>query len=86
MAELKLTIGPLSASASANNAKATTTLNNFLGAIGYTGPNTDQAKLNAIVAHLRSYITNRAREYQVKVTSRTAEQAALTDPANAFED
>lgn len=86
MAELKLTIGPLSASVSANNAKAQTVLNNFLLHIGYSGAQTDQAKLNAIVAHLKDYLTDRARQYQSRVQIDTASQTALNDASNAFEN
>lgn len=86
MAELKLTIGALSASATANNTKAQTVLNNFLLNIGYTGPDTNQDKLNAIVAHLRAYLTDRAKQYQSTVQAQTASQTALSDASNAFED
>jgi len=85
MAELKLTIGPLSASVTANNTKAQTVLNNFLAHINYTGPNTDQDKLNAIVAHLKAYLTDRAKQYQSRVQGESAAQTALTDVNNAFE-
>ena len=85
MAELKLTIGPLSASVTANNTKAQTVLNNFLLHIGYSGAQTDQAKLDAIVAHLKEYLTGRARQYQSTVQAKTASQTALSDVNNAFE-
>lgn len=85
MAELKLTIGPLSASVTANNTKAQTVLNNFLLRIGYSGPNTDQDKLNAIVVHLKDYLTEHARQYQSGIQSAVATQAALNDANNAFE-
>lgn len=85
MAELKLTIGPLSASVTVNNTRAQTVLTNFLLHIGYSGADTDQAKLNAIVAHLQAYLTDRARQYQAKIQTTAAEQAALNDASNAFE-
>lgn len=85
MAELKLTIGPLSAAVTANNTKAQTVLNNFLLHINYSGVQTDQAKLDAIVAHLKAYLTDRARQYQATTQGRTAEQTALSDVNNAFE-
>lgn len=85
MAELKLTIGPLSASVTANNAKAQTVLNNFLLHIDYSGAQTDQAKLDAIVSHLKAYMTDRARQYQSRAQSKSAIDAALSDVNNAFE-
>lgn len=85
MAELKLTIGPLSSSVNASNAKAQVVLNNFLLNIGYTGAQTDQAKLDAIMAHLKAYLTDRARQYQARTQATTAEQTALVDAGNAFE-
>lgn len=86
MAELKLTIGPLSASVTANNTKAQTVLNNFLAHINYSGPNTDQDKLNAIVAHLKAYLTDRARQYQSRVQGEATADAALGDANNSFEN
>lgn len=86
MAELKLTIGPFSASVTANNAKAQTVLNNFLLHIGYSGAQTDQAKLNAIVAHLKDYLTDRAKQHQSRVQAAAASETALNDTSNAFEN
>jgi len=86
MAELKLTIGPLSASVTASNTKAQTVLNNFLLHIDYTGAQTDQAKLNAVVAHLKDYLTDRAKQYQSREQAKAASITALSDVNNSFEN
>lgn len=85
MAELTLKIATKTATFNASNAKAQTVLNNFLLAQNYNGVDTDQAKMDFVIAHLVSYLTRNARRYQAKIQSESAANTAMNDANNAFE-
>lgn len=85
MAELTLKIATKTATFNASNTKAQTVLNNFLLAENYSGLNTDQAKMDFVVAHLVKYLTRIAQRYQAKIQSEAAVNTAMSDVNNAFE-
>lgn len=60
MAQISITVGPLTVSRSAPDAKALAVLNNYAAAIGATGTNRERGE--AILDALISYIQDVARE------------------------
>lgn len=85
MAELTLKIAAKTATFNASNTKAQTVLNNFLLVMNYAGLNTDQAKMDFVVAHLVDYLTRNARRYQAKIQSEVTVNTAMSDANNSFE-
>lgn len=87
MATLTLTIGPVTAQISANNAKAASAARNAALHWGYEGDTSNnQAMADFVVARLREVITDAAVQRQVATDTRAAKQAARADASIRFDD
>lgn len=78
MASLTLTIGPISGTISANNAKATNIVTQYAAAIGAEG--TDVQKLNAVVLELArhmQHVGQRQRQNTARVEAMATIQAEI---------
>jgi hypothetical protein len=87
MATLTLTIGPITATVTANNQKAAKAAKNAALYWGYDG-NTDdnQAMADFVVLALRRAITDASAQYQETTDIRAAKSAARADESIKFDD
>lgn len=87
MATLTLTIGPVTAQISANNAKAAKAARNAALQWGYDGDTSDnQAMADFVVSQLGQMITSASTQYQEQSDMRTAKAAARADSSIRFDD
>lgn len=79
MASLTLTIGALSASKSASNAKASALTEEYADALGATG--TNQERLDAVVLGLVRHMQQQAQAYRARAAQTEAMTAAAAEIA-----
>jgi hypothetical protein len=84
MASLTITVGALTASVSASNAKAAAVLQNFATAKEFTG--TDQEKLDQVVNYLGGVLTGVSRSYAAMEAVRAAQAEAGSDDSISWSD
>lgn len=88
MASLTLQIGPLSSAVNAANAKASVAVNNVILKHGYDPAvhgETDQNKADFFMQVLKNWISRQSAQYQAKLDSNAAFDAAQADEANKFD-
>lgn len=90
MASLNFSAGPISATTTASNAKASRVVSGFLGQLGYNvNTMTPEARAEALVSELKKYMLKKSRQYyqeSLLETKRVEVDVELSNEPVVWED